>query len=101
MRMFTIPNQSSVPKAYTLFTDEDNEGVSRLMEGGNRERVVDCVEEFVKYTIVMRGHFGLFGDRYSERIERDKKAAKLAAASAASAAEVNGDVVNGVDVGKI
>ncbi len=66
--MFAIPNQSSVPKAYELFTSESSEdGGSRLMAGGNRDRLVDCVEEFVKYTIVMRVHFDLFGDRYSER----------------------------------
>ncbi|RVX69189.1 hypothetical protein B0A52_07165 [Exophiala mesophila] len=68
MRMFTIPNQSSVPQAYTLFTDEHaDEGGSRLMPGGNRDRLVDCAEEFVKYTVVMRPHFALFGDRFSER----------------------------------
>jgi arsenic resistance protein ArsH len=80
MRMFAIPNQSSVPKAYTQFTGlkdprEENEyveaeGGSRLMESGNRDRLVDCMEELVKYTIVMRGHFDLFGDRYSERTAR-------------------------------
>lgn len=68
MRMFAIPNQSSIPMAYTLFTDEDaEEGGSRLMPGGNRDRLVDCAEEFVKYTIIMRPHFALFGDRFSER----------------------------------
>lgn len=68
MRMFTIPNQSSVPQAYTLFTDEgDEEEGSRMKPGGNRDRLVDCVEEFVKYTIVMRSHFDLFSDRFSER----------------------------------
>ncbi|KAF2188558.1 arsenate resistance ArsH [Zopfia rhizophila CBS 207.26] len=71
MRMFTIPNQSSVPKAYTQFTEPDaREGGSRLMPGSNRDRLVDCMEEFVKYTIVMRPHFHLFGDRFSEREER-------------------------------
>ena len=68
MRMFTIPNQSSVPQAYTMFTDGDGaEGGSRLKPGGNRDRLVDCAEEFVKYTILMRAHFGLFSDRFSER----------------------------------
>ncbi|KAK5069363.1 hypothetical protein LTR51_008613 [Lithohypha guttulata] len=68
MRMFTIPNQSSVPQAYTLFTAEDEaEGGSRFQPCGNRERLVDCVEEFVKYTIVIRSHFALFSDRFSER----------------------------------
>jgi arsenic resistance protein ArsH len=72
MRMFTIPNQSSIPMAYKQFTDAEDakEGGSRLMPSGNRDRLVDCMEEFVKYSIVMRPHFDLFGDRYSERTER-------------------------------
>ncbi|KAK4062767.1 hypothetical protein Purlil1_14189 [Purpureocillium lilacinum] len=72
MRMFAIPNQSSVPKAYTQFTPEA-EG-SRMMPSSNRDRLVDCMEELVKYTIVMRPHFDLFGDRFSEREERRLKA---------------------------
>lgn len=72
--MFTIPNQSSIPKAYTQFTGEKEEyGGSRLMASGNRERLVDCMEEFVKYSIVMAPHFQLFGDRFSEREERRAK----------------------------
>ncbi|UKZ52505.1 hypothetical protein TrVGV298_006282 [Trichoderma virens] len=71
MRMFTIPNQSSVPKAYTQFTSEA-EG-NRMIPSSNRDRLVDCMEEMVKYTIVMRPHFELFGDRYSEREERRQK----------------------------
>jgi len=55
--MFTIPNQSSVPKAYTLFTVVDEEGVSRLIAGDNRERLIDFAEEFVKYTVIMWQHF--------------------------------------------
>jgi arsenic resistance protein ArsH len=75
MRMFTIPNQSSIPMAYTQFTDENDtkEAGSRLMPSGNRDRLVDCMEEFVKYSIVMRPHFDLFGDRYSERKESKSK----------------------------
>lgn len=73
MRMFTIPNQSSVPKAYTQFTAE-TEG-SRMLPSGNRDRLVDCMEELVKYTIVMRPHFDMFGDRYSEREEKRLKEA--------------------------
>ncbi|SPO05321.1 related to arsenic resistance protein ArsH [Cephalotrichum gorgonifer] len=68
MRMFVIPNQSSVPMAYTQFTSEE-EG-SRMKPSSNRDRLVDCMEELVKYTIVMRPHFDLFGDRFSERKER-------------------------------
>ena len=83
--MFTIPNQSSIPKAYEQFTDAKDpadgdyieaEGGSRLMPSGNRDRLVDCMEEFVKYTIVMRSHFDLFSDRYSERAERQAKIAR-------------------------
>ncbi|KAJ5797117.1 uncharacterized protein N7518_005657 [Penicillium psychrosexuale] len=82
MRMFTIPNQSSIPKAYTQFPDEDQPGHQRLMPSGNRDRLVDCMEEFVKYTILMRPHVGLFGDRFSEREEKRLKEAKMNAATA-------------------
>ncbi|CAG7972420.1 unnamed protein product [Penicillium salamii] len=77
MRMFTIPNQSSIPKAYTQFPDEGQPGDQRLMPSGNRDRLVDCMEEFVKYTILMRPHIGLFGDRFSEREEKKVKQANM------------------------
>ncbi|PGH12554.1 arsenical resistance protein ArsH [Helicocarpus griseus UAMH5409] len=76
MRMFTIPNQSSIPKAYTQFPDEGQPDDQRLMPSGNRDRLVDCMEEFVKYTVLMRPHFDLFADRYSERTERRIKEGK-------------------------
>jgi len=116
--MFTIPNQSSVPKAYTQFTDAvseqdaeaylEDEGGSRLLPSGNRDRLVDCMEEFVKYTIVMRQHFDLFGDRYSERTEREAKrvkddealAKKEEAGQEGNAKSMqSAGLVNGVDVG--
>jgi len=56
------------------------------MEGGNRDRLVDCAEEFVKYTILMRPHFGLMGDRFSERSERRAKEEKAKLADQATAA---------------
>ncbi|PWW74192.1 arsenate resistance ArsH [Tuber magnatum] len=73
MRMFTIPNQSSLPKAYTQFSDE-----GRLSASGNRDRLVDCMEELVKYTWVMRPHFESWGDRFSERKEKREKDEKKA-----------------------
>ncbi|EJT75214.1 hypothetical protein GGTG_05151 [Gaeumannomyces tritici R3-111a-1] len=81
MRMFTIPNQSSIPKAWTHFTDADDpvDGGSRLKPSSNRDRLVDCMEEFVKYTIIMRPHFDLFGDRFSEREDAKAKAKAKAA----------------------
>lgn len=80
--MFTIPNQSSIPQAYTQFPDEGQPGDQRLMPSGNRDRLVDCMEEFVKYTILMRPHLELFGDRFSEREERRVKEEKVRVASA-------------------
>jgi arsenic resistance protein ArsH len=85
MRMFAIPNQSSVPMAYKQFTEEKDG--SRLMPSGNRDRLVDCMEEFVKYTILMRSHFDLFNDRYSEREEKrikEEKAKRLELEAAVS-----------------
>ncbi|KAJ5090826.1 hypothetical protein N7532_009510 [Penicillium argentinense] len=76
MRMFTIANQSSIPKAYTHFPDEGQAGDQRLIPSGNRDRLVDCMEEFVKYTILIRPHIELFGDRFSEREEKRLKDAK-------------------------
>ncbi|KAI9036915.1 uncharacterized protein KD926_001159 [Aspergillus affinis] len=64
MRMLTIPNQSSIPMAYTHFPDEGQEGDQRLKPSSNRDRLVDCMEEFVKYTILMRPHLETFGDRF-------------------------------------
>ena len=72
--MFTIPNQSSIPKAYTQYISDGGDDVDRLMSSGNRDRLVDCMEEFVKYTIVMKPHLALFGDRFSERQEGRQKA---------------------------
>ncbi|MDI2595260.1 arsenical resistance protein ArsH [Pseudomonas sp. N3-W] len=63
MRMFTIPNQSSVPKAYLEF-DQEN----RMKPSALYDRVVDVMEELVKFTLLLRGHPELV-DRYSERKE--------------------------------
>ena len=75
--MFTIPNQSSIPMAYTQFSDEGQPDDQRLMPSGNRDRLVDCMEEFVKYTLLMRPHIELMGDRFSERMERQRREAKI------------------------
>lgn len=108
--MFTIPNQSSIPKAYTQFTEETAaEGGSRLMPSGNRDRLVDCMEEFVKYTIVMRPHFHLFEDRFSERTERMAAREKArqqelqanAATKHATKLTNGATPVNGVDINRL
>ena len=68
MRMVTIPNQSSVPKAWTEF--EEN---GRMKATAYRARVVDVAEELYKFTIVLRAHSPLLVDRYSEREEIRQK----------------------------
>ena len=62
MRMITIPNQSSVPKAYTEFDDD-----GRMKPGPLYDRVVDVMEELVKFTLLTRDGSDYLTDRYSER----------------------------------
>lgn len=69
MRMFTIPNQSSVPMAYQEFGDDD-----RMRPSAYYERVVDVMEELYKITLLMRGSSDYLTDRYSERSERANRA---------------------------
>lgn len=64
MRMLTIPNQSSVPKAYLEFDDAD-----RMKLSPYYDRVVDVMEELVKFTLLVRGREDYLVDRYSERKE--------------------------------
>lgn len=67
MRMITIPNQSSVPKAYTEFDDE-----GRMKPGPLYDRVVDVMEELVKFTLLTRDRTDYLTDRYSERKENGR-----------------------------
>jgi arsenic resistance protein ArsH len=69
MRMFTIPNQSSVPMAYKEFDD-----AGRMRPSAYYDRVVDVMEELFKFTLLMRGRTDYLTDRYSERSERAKAA---------------------------
>lgn len=62
MRMVTIPNQSSVPRAYQEF-DEDG----RMKPSALYDRVVDVMEELMKFTLLVRGRSDHLVDRYSER----------------------------------
>lgn len=64
MRMVTIPNQSSIPKAWLEF---DSQG--RLPQGPFYARIVDVMEELVKFTWMVRGRSDYLVDRYSERVE--------------------------------
>lgn len=61
MRMFTIANQSSVPKAWQEFDDQ-----GRMRPSDLRDRVVDVMEELFRMTLLLRGQVGELTLRYSE-----------------------------------
>ena len=60
--MVTIPNQSSVPKAWQEFDDD-----GRMRPSPYYDRVVDVMEELIKFTLLVRGRSDYLVDRYSER----------------------------------
>ncbi|HLT44547.1 MAG TPA: arsenical resistance protein ArsH [Luteimonas sp.] len=64
MRMLTIPNQSSVAKAFQEFDE-----AGRMKPSAYYQRVVDVCEELVKFTWLVRGRSAYLTDRYSERVE--------------------------------
>lgn len=64
MRMLTIPNQSSVAKAFLEFDE-----AGRMKPSSYYDRVVDVMEELVKFTLLTRDASAYLVDRYSERKE--------------------------------
>ena len=71
MRMITVPNQSSVPKAFLEFGDDD-----RMKNSPFYNRMVDVMEELMKFTVLTRGRSAYLVDRYSERIEGREELSK-------------------------
>jgi len=65
MLMFTIPNQSSVAKAFAEFDE-----AGRMKPSAYYDRIVDVMEELVRFTVLMRPHAEQLVDRYSERKEK-------------------------------
>ena len=79
MRLWTIPNQSSVAKAWQEFSAE---GVMR--PSPYRQRVTDVLEELLRFTLLLRSHATYLGTRFSEQ-EELRKAGALTAGLGVSA----------------
>ena len=71
MRMITIPNQSSVPKAFLEFDEE-----GRMKPSSLYDRIVDVMEELYKFTLLTRGQSAYLTNRYSERKESAEELSK-------------------------
>ena len=71
MRMFTIPNQSSVARAYAEFDE-----AGRMKPSPYYNRIVDVMEELIKFTLLLRDRSAYLTDRYSERVESAEEVAK-------------------------
>ncbi|ESP91155.1 MULTISPECIES: arsenical resistance protein ArsH [Pseudoalteromonas] len=77
MRMLTIPNQSSIAKAYNEFNEDGS-----MKASGFRDRVVDVMEELMRFTFLTRDNKPFFVDRYSERKDQQQQQAALTTALA-------------------
>lgn len=71
MRMITIPNQSSIPKAFLEFEED-----GRMKASSYYDRIVDVMEELYKFTLLTRGQASYLTDRYSERKESAEQLSK-------------------------
>ncbi len=68
MRLLTIPNQSSVPKAWQEFDDN-----GRMRPSSFYDRIVDVMEELYKFTLLTKDNRAYLTSRYSERVESHEK----------------------------
>lgn len=80
MRMVTIPNQSSVAKAWQEFDER-----GRMRSSTYYDRIVDVMEELMRFTVLLRPHASMLVDRYSERTPDERAAALARIATSADA----------------
>ena len=71
MRMVTVPNQSSVAKAFNEFDE-----AGRMRPSAYYDRIVDVMEELFKFTLLTRDVSPYLVDRYSERKESAQELSK-------------------------
>jgi arsenic resistance protein ArsH len=71
MRLVTIPNQSTVARAFLEFDDDD-----RMKPSAYYDRIVDVMEELMKFTLLTRDSAGYPVDRYSQRKESVEELSK-------------------------
>jgi arsenic resistance protein ArsH len=72
MRMVTIPNQSSIAKAYEQFDE-----AGRMLPSPYYDRVVDVMEELLRFTLLLRDRTNYLTDRYSERKQSTYDASRI------------------------
>lgn len=100
MRMVTIPNQSSVAKAWQEFDEK-----GRMKPSAYYDRLVDVMEELVKFTLLVRDRSDYLTSRYSERKEAARMASEAApvqsGAQASTAAAMRHETANDTTNGTV